>query len=200
MTIRIKFALACALFSATSCFAGAEEPAYSFAKAPFIHPAIIKDLSTWLSDNGDQVVAINLLDSVESNRYHGEIGVSGKKNPSVSYINKDDEDDEDEWFAYRLVGRLDNGVYVLRISDGYFMSLLLVTIEQDQGLLLDEKFQLVPKKRVLIKKFSEISLGYKYGGDVTTRGNTIYIQADLMPDGSPGLFPVDTTVRVQRGR
>jgi len=195
--IRIKFALACALFSATSCFAGAE-PAfnYSFAKAPFIHPKIIKDLVSWLSEKqgqGDQVVAINLLDSVKSNRYHGESGVSG-----TSYVNKDGEDDDR--FAYSLVGRLNNGVYVLRIFDGYFQSLLLVTIEQDQGLLLDDKFQLVPKKRVLIKKLSEISLGYKYGGNVTARGNTIYIQADLMPDGSPGLFPVDTAVRVRLGR
>ena len=29
-----------------------EETPYSFSKPPFVHPDIIKDLSTWLSDNG----------------------------------------------------------------------------------------------------------------------------------------------------
>ena len=36
---------------------------YSFKKAPFVHPKIINEFVGHLSDVGDQVVAINLLDS-----------------------------------------------------------------------------------------------------------------------------------------
>ena len=36
---------------------------YSFKKAPFVHPKIINEFVGRLSDVGDQVVAINLLDS-----------------------------------------------------------------------------------------------------------------------------------------
>ncbi len=58
---------------------------YSFAKAPFIPPRIVGDLNTWLSDGGDQVVAVNLTDSVDSNRYYGAIEISenGADNPFV---------------------------------------------------------------------------------------------------------------------
>ena len=37
----------------------AKDAAYSFTKAPFINPKIINDLATAISDQGDQVVAIN---------------------------------------------------------------------------------------------------------------------------------------------
>ena len=46
---------------------------YSFKKAPFVHPKIVGDLVGSLSDAGDQVVAVNLLDSQDSNRYFGAI-------------------------------------------------------------------------------------------------------------------------------
>ena len=56
---------------------------YSFKKAPFVHPKIIGDLVGSLSDAGDQVVAINLLDSQDSNRYFGEIFVTPQTDPLV---------------------------------------------------------------------------------------------------------------------
>ena len=57
---------------------------YSFSRAPFVHPRIIGDLIGWISDTGDQVVAINLLDSQQSNRYHGEIAVRRVDNQADS--------------------------------------------------------------------------------------------------------------------
>ena len=56
---------------------------YSFKKAPFVHPKIVGDLIGYLSDVGDQVVVINLLDSQDSNRYFGEIFVTPQTDPLV---------------------------------------------------------------------------------------------------------------------
>src|SRR5436309_7916640 len=51
----------------------ADAPMLSFCQPPFVHPLVIKELMTWLSDDGDQVVAINLLEANDSNRYYGAI-------------------------------------------------------------------------------------------------------------------------------
>ena len=56
---------------------------YSFKKAPFVHSKIVGDLVGNLSDSGDQVVAINLLDSQDSNRYFGDILVTPQTDPLV---------------------------------------------------------------------------------------------------------------------
>ena len=58
---------------------------YSFKTAPFVHPKIINDLVGSLSDSGDHVVAISLLDSQGSNRYFGEIAVTPQLDPTQPY-------------------------------------------------------------------------------------------------------------------
>src|SRR5512139_2310965 len=63
----------------------AVEPPYSFDKAPFVHPKIIEDLSTLVSDRGEQVVGINLDESENTSRYFGDIQVNGKVQPFVFY-------------------------------------------------------------------------------------------------------------------
>ena len=56
---------------------------YSFKKAPFVHPKIVGDLVGNLADAGDQVVAINLLTSQDSNRYFGDVFVTPQTDPLV---------------------------------------------------------------------------------------------------------------------
>ena len=101
---------------------------YSFVHAPYVHPLIIKDMETWLSDTGDQVIAINLLDAQGSNRYYGKGNVRAieGKCPSVYW------EKERELFGYRYIGMMDSRIHVILTSSwgggsGVFKSLMLVT-------------------------------------------------------------------------
>jgi len=135
----LAFVLALHAFSA----ADVNEPNYSFNKAPFIPATIVQDLSTWLSDGGDQVVAINLSDSVNSNRYASEIKTdgSGKGNPFV--FTKDCSHEPCSVFGYVLIGKTRSGLYVLSTEEsggggsGRFRNLMLVSLERDRGLTYD---------------------------------------------------------------
>lgn len=99
---------------------------YSFKMAPFVHPKIINDLVGSMSDSGDQVVAINLLDSHDSNRYFGEIAVTPQLEPTqLSWpwvYSVDGEVTTDKtlgelwgrsWFAYRYLGSTPDGLDVV---------------------------------------------------------------------------------------
>ena len=67
---------------------------------------IIKDLSGWISDLGDQVVTINLSESQDSNKYFGEVQVRNKpgKDPYV-YVQA-----EKASFGYRYIGKTPSGI------------------------------------------------------------------------------------------
>ena len=162
---------------------------YSFNKPPFINPRIIQDLSTWISDGGDQVVAINLLNSQDSNRYFGETGVKeiDGQNPYifVSATNLLGSETYLTEFGYQLVGKTSSDVYVLKTVDceggsGTFMSLVLVTFEYDQGIDCDWGKGVVgfKGKRLLIKKLGEVALGNRWDGKLAIEGNSVVMGRD----------------------
>lgn len=45
---------------------------YSFTRSEYINPLILADLNGWLSDPGDQVVAVDITGSNKSNRYFAD--------------------------------------------------------------------------------------------------------------------------------
>ena len=153
---------------------------YSFVHAPYVHPLIIKDMETWLSDTGDQVIAINLLDAQGSNRYYGKGNVRAIKGrcPFVYW------EKERESFGYRYIGMMDSRIHVILTSSwgggsGVFKSLMLVTIEHDTGIEWNGRdAKPHSRERLLIRKIGEISLGDRWAGDMKTVGNTISIGAD----------------------
>lgn len=131
--------------SAAGFFVRTSDPADAlpgFDRAPFVQPQIINDLSTWVSDGGDQLVSIKLTASQGSNRYccafkvePGSNGGSpivsmgegdsdngsnddsgGTSNGDSSSTNNDDTDGEERFF-YQLVGVMTNGMHVLKTSE-----------------------------------------------------------------------------------
>jgi|TARA_B100000959_G_C14840387_1_gene565773 hypothetical protein len=159
----------------------ASEDNYRFNKPPYIHPAIIKDLSTWLSDTGDQVVAINLTDSQDSNRYFGDIQVREITGESpYIYFTKDRDS-----FGYQYVGQTKDGAHILYTSDsgggsGVFKNLMFVMIEADRGIVFNEEEGVIAstKGRVIIKKLGAVVLGDRWAGELTIKGNELVIGKD----------------------
>ena len=175
----------------------AADARYSFTHPPFVHPRIIEDLSTWISDSGDQVVAINLLDAQGSNRYFGDIHTYGSCHPFVYSAREDGGR-----FGYRYVGMTASGVHVLHVSDSgggssVFNWLTLLAIQRDLGVDCcewDGRAATVHanRPRLLLEKLGEITLGDRWSGALRISGNALIVGEDkgnLMPSrgaGTPG--------------
>lgn len=154
---------------------------YSFVRAPYLHPKIVQDLTTWPSDRGDQIIAINLSDSQDSNRYFGEIRVreTEGQSPFVS-VQGDNEE-----FGYRYVGITESGLHILYASDwtdgsGIFKTLLFVILEHDKGIQVDwdESVIRAGKDHLLIRKLGEIGLGDRWDGELRVEGDKLFIGKD----------------------
>ena len=97
-----------------------------------VHPKIIEDMITWISDSGDQTVAINLEDSQGSNKYNFYEGLS------ASIVNKNlwvKIEHDDGFFSYDFHGVSDNGIMVLGTAEngggsGVFKQLMLFRIKE----------------------------------------------------------------------
>ena len=176
---------------------------YSFKKAPFVHPKIINDLVGYLSDTGDQVVAINLLDSQDSNRYFGEIAVTphlDPMEPSWPWVySVDGEGNADKrlgelWgrpsYAYRYVGSTQGGLDVVHArysggGSGIFNRVVFTRTEMDRGVdypLLREvesrKAAARPevRDRELIRFVGKIPLGDRWVGTVEVAENDVVVR------------------------
>jgi hypothetical protein len=153
---------------------------FSYSGQP-IHPKIIEDLTTWLSDGGDQVVSISLDDSQQCNRYFGDIKIKPieGENPYIFYR------EEGSYFGYQYLGNTDSGVNILGISEsgggsGIFKSLLFVKIEEDYGITFNDDTNVIKKdrKRILVKKLGSVILGDRYSGELKIEGNRLLIGKD----------------------
>jgi hypothetical protein len=167
-----------------------KQPPYFFDHAPFISPKIVQDLCAWESDEGDQVVAINLLEAQGKNRYFGVIQVKASQAsghyPFVCVNGEGDKDlGEQDLFGYQYIGTSSDGVVVLYTSydgggSGLFENLLFLVFEKDAGIDFDWKKQTVKKghPRLLLKKLGELPLGDRWQGDLRVQGNRLFIGED----------------------
>lgn len=174
---------------------------YSFTTPPLISPRIVQDLVTWLSDSGNQIVAIDLEGSQGSNRYYGAFEEEG----DGASIDFGSEGCFPICFSYRCIGQLDNGVYLLLTSDrgggsGIFQSLLLVALEEEARITVDwQKGEIRSgPPRTILKKIGEIGLGDRWTGELAIEGNAIYIGEDqgifsAYGEATPKLLEVQLT-------
>jgi hypothetical protein len=179
--------------AATAASAAAAPTKLSFCREPFVHPQLVQDLLSWESDNGDQVVAINLLEANESNRYSGEIKTRGLTSNALHHptvYSRFSEGGVEEEEGYYYVGLTRSGVHVLAtwsFGGGTLISnrLLLVTVEQDRGIQDVEmpkegKVHLkIDRPRLLLRKLGEIILGDRWDGELRVVGNDVVVGKDV---------------------
>ena len=176
---------------------------YSFKEMPFVHPRIVDDLIGNRSDVGDQVVAINLLNSQDSNRYFGEIFVTPQSDPLVPswpwVYSLDREPNKDgklgdfsgqEFYAYRYLGSTRSGLDVLHAQhsgggSGVFNRVLFVRTEADYGVEYPLLRDIDSKRgaagpefrdREIIRIVGKIPLGDRWRGTIEVAGDDVVVR------------------------
>ena len=137
---------------------------YSFCNNEYINPGILEDLNGWISDNGDQLVAINVMASNESNRYFGEVSSQEIKGAYPIVKLRRDENR----YSYQYIGCSFSGVHIVRTwsnggGSGIFCSVILVTLSKDVAIEFDNG-KPIKNSRLLIKRIGSIPIGDRYEG------------------------------------
>lgn len=150
---------------------------YSFIDSEFINPLIMDDLCGWLSDNGDQIVSINITDSNKSNRYFGDIDIKKSDTgfPIVTCTN------EEVWVSYKYIGRSFSGLHIVQTwsnggGSGVFCNVVLVTLSLDSALEYEgDRYE--KKSRYVIKLIGSFPLGDRYDGEIGYKFGILTIPA-----------------------
>jgi hypothetical protein len=184
------------LLMATSCqhiYRFKEADTLLFTHAPFVNPAIIKDLTISLADNEEAVTSIN-LESNNSNRYSCDISLTHHDDhayPVVSML-KDRES-----FSYNLIGKTPDDINILITRDsggsGVYTELMLVKIETDNFLKWYNN-ALCLSTRNIIKRIGSIELGDRYDGFIQLIGNDLHIGHDI--NGISGIASSDLVIKI----
>ena len=152
---------------------------YSFNRAEFVHPLIVRELCGWLSDRGSTVIAVDVAVSNRSNRFFGDYTVAdngGRPRPTW-------RGSDGQWFAYSHVATSPSGVQMVECYDsgggtGIFGRVALLTFEGDLFLEQTADGKAVPRQRILLKILGNVWLGDRYIGDIEYRDGRLLIGPD----------------------
>ncbi|MFA7000753.1 MAG: hypothetical protein WC352_01220 [Candidatus Omnitrophota bacterium] len=102
-----------------------------------IHPKLVQEFSSWISDKGLPTTITVDVSAPHRNEYSDEISMKGK---NVCVYPTDNEGKQTgESFSYERLGKLNNGLHVLRVMDGgggsgVFTDLFFVRFSKGTGL------------------------------------------------------------------
>ena len=159
-----------------------ERRSTSFDREPWVHPKMIWELKPWMSDTREQMLALNVSDSLGSNRYFEDIekrSIEGGKE-LLFYKARNGEHLQ---FGYIYHGMSDSGIHVLEAVEsthgsGTFISLFLCQLNWESGFgIKNGSLQEVGERQVL-KLVKEITLGDRWIGKIELEGDLLKVGKD----------------------
>ena len=163
-----------------------------------LHPLIVQEFITWLSDTGDHIISINLRDTFSSNRYCCDdsfsVRLTGKKmvvrtDFTTDYSTRDDNYISQEdcggtcAFTYAHLGTTDNGAMVIQVwesggGSGLFSTLLFTKVKERMGANFDyanPSNLAFDKQQIVLEKLFSISLGDRQETSISVNGNFVVL-------------------------
>lgn len=152
---------------------------YSFCRSEFINPMILEDLCGWISDTGDEIVSVDVLQANNSNRYFGKVTVTDGETDAIVRTDRCDG----SFFAYQYLGCSFSGLHLLRTwssggGSGVFCEILLVTLNAESAIKINPD-RANKVDRFIVKKIGAISLGDRYEGKISYRYGLLTISKCL---------------------
>jgi len=143
-----------------------------------IHPALIQQFESWLSDPGIPVtVSVDVAAASGTNQYSDE-GVSEEPNHVVQYKYGYKS------YSYQWIGKLQNGMHLVRTwargsGSGVFQTLFFLRLQQSSGYLSDG----TPYPRLLLVAERAYPLGDRTSVEILVKGNEIDLKIKTFPSG-----------------
>jgi hypothetical protein len=161
----------------------AADESFEFQGQP-INPRAVAELLPWLSDWLPGPVAMDVAGSTaDTNRYLAEVStVTAGPGAGTVVATWQPWVDHDITYrsGYRWLGRLDNGLHVLRVwrttgGVGSFTYVLLVQFRSDVEYLPQPN---ISRRRLMMVRVGEMSLGDRDGRTITLAGNQVIVDSD----------------------
>ena len=170
-----------------------------FFKGQPLHPLIVQEFITWLSDTGDLIISINLRDTFSSNRYCCDdsfsVKLTGKRIVVRTDFTKDYGTHNDDYisqedcgagsctFTYAHLGTTDNGAMVIQVwesggGSGLFSTLLFTKVKERMGANFDyanPSNLAFDKQQIVLEKLFSISLGDRQETSISVNGNFVVL-------------------------
>jgi hypothetical protein len=163
-----------------------------------LHPLIVQEFITWLSDTGDHIISINLRDAFNSNRYCCDdsfsVELSEKRTLVRTDFTKDYETYNNDYISqeecvgsctltYAHLGTTDNGAIVIQVwersgGSGVFSTLLFTKVKKRMGANFDyanPSNLAFDKQQIVLEKLFSISLGDRQETSIGVNGNFVVL-------------------------
>ena len=163
-----------------------------------LHPLIVQEFITWLSDSGDHIISINLRDTFSSNRYccldSFSVRLTGKRMVVRIDFTKDYDAYSGKYisqedcggicaFTYAHLGTTDNGAMVIQVwesggGSGIFSTLLFTKVKERMGANFDyanPSNLAFDKQQIVLEKLFSISLGDRQETSIGVNGNIVVL-------------------------
>ena len=166
-----------------------ERRSTSFDREPWVHPKMIWELKPWMSDPGEQMLALNVSNSVGSNRYFEDIEMRTLEGGRELLFYKA-KNGEHLQFGYIYHGMSDSGIHVLEVVEsshgsGTFISLFLCQLNWEPSFGIKNGLLQVVGERQVLKLVKEITLGDRWMGRIELEGDLLKVGKDEGRFGNP---------------